>query len=261
MNFRIQTRYDEMCLCLKIVVKTPTTVRIKICDETKNKIIFTNRTKAVRNEEIFYIRMPLTSDSIILSVYDDRIGNLPKEQEKNITVISCQKQPLEKRMDVVDISNKSISEFVDFAQRFCFNASYLETGKSYQSDNGEFIIEYLDVITNKDGRALTTPARINQSTGRIQVAKKYIDEYTIPMRFAILCHEFSHYYVNDDIHDESEADINGLLIYLGLGYPRIEGYEAFYKVFMDAPSEANGKRFQRIDNFIRNFEKNKMVIR
>jgi hypothetical protein len=61
--------------------------------------------------------------------------------------------------------------------------------------------------------------------------------------------------------NESEADINGLLIYLGLGYPRIEGYEAFYKVFMDAPSEANGKRFQRIDNFIRNFEKNKMVIR
>jgi hypothetical protein len=47
------------------------------------------------------------------------------------------------------------------------------------------------------------------------------------MRFAILCHEFSHFYVNDNMDDESEADINGLLIYLGLGYPRIEGYQAF----------------------------------
>jgi hypothetical protein len=261
MNFRIQTRYDEMCLCLKIAVKMPTTIRIKIYDEQKNKIIFTNRTKNVRSEEVFYIVMPLTSESVILSVYDDKVGNVPKDQEKNITIVSCDKQPLEKRMDVVDISNKSISEFVNFAQRFCFNASYLPVGKSYQSDNGEFVIEYLDVITNKDGRALTTPARISKSTGRIQIAKKYIDEYTIPMRFAILCHEFSHYYVNDDMDNESEADINGLLIYLGLGYPRIEGYKAFYKVFMDAPSEANGKRFQRIDNFIRNFEKNKMVIR
>jgi hypothetical protein len=261
MNFRIQTKYDEMCLCLKIAVKMPTKVRIKICDETKDKIVFTNRTKQVKSEETFYIRMPITSESVILSVYDDKLGNLPKDQEKNISIVSCDKQPLEKRMDVVDISNKSISEFVNFAQRFCFNASYLGTGKSYQSDNGEYVIEYIDVITNKDGKALTTPARISKSTGRIQVAKKYIDGYTIPMRFAILCHEFSHYYVNDDMDNESEADINGLLIYLGLGYPRIEGYEAFYTVFMDAPSEGNKKRFERIDNFIRNFEKNKMVIR
>lgn len=261
MNFRINTKYDEMCLCIKISVKTPANVRIKIYDEKKDKIVFTNRTKLVKKEETFYIRMPMTSDSIILSVYDDKIGNLPKSEETNITVVSCDKQALEKRMDVVDISNKSVSKFVEFAQRFCYNASYLETGKSYQSDNGEFIIEYLPVIVNKDGKALTTPARISKNTGRIQVAKKYIDSYTIPMRFAILCHEFSHYYVNDNMEDESEADINGLLIYLGLGYPRIEGYEAFYTVFMDAPSEANGKRFQRIDNFIRNFEKNKMVIR
>jgi hypothetical protein len=261
MNFRIQTKYDEMCLCLKVAVKTPANIRIKIFDEQKNKVIFTDRTKMVNTEETFYIRMPLTSDSVILSVYDDKIGNLPKDKEQNITIVSCDKEPLEKRMDVVDISNHNVKEFVDFAQRFCYNASYLETGKSYQSDNGEFIIEYLPVITNSQGKELTTPARISKSTGRIQVAKKYIDEYTIPMRFAILCHEFSHYYVNNNMDDESEADINGLLIYLGLGYPRIEGYEAFYKVFKTADSEANGKRFQRIDNFIRNFEKNKMVIR
>jgi hypothetical protein len=61
--------------------------------------------------------------------------------------------------------------------------------------------------------------------------------------------------------NESEADINGLLIYLGFGYPRIEGYQAFLEVFKDAPNDSNKKRFDRIDKFIRNFEKNKMVIR
>jgi len=261
MNFRIQTRHEEMCLRIEVVCSKPSVVRIKIYDEEKPKIVFTNRYKTVSSSETFYVRLPITSKSIILSVYDDKKGNTPEIEEKNIKVSSIEKIPLEKRMDVVDIQNKSVRHFVDFAQRFCFNAPYLETNKTYQSDNGEFMIEYLQQIKNKDGRVLGTPARISRVTGRIQVSKAKFDEYTVPMRFAILCHEFSHYYVNDDMDDESEADINGLLIYLGLGYPRIEGYQAFLEVFKDAPSKNNKKRFDRIDSFIRNFEKNKMVIR
>lgn len=261
MNFRINTRYDEMCLAIKVKTKTPTVVRIKIYDEAKPKIVFTDRYKTVTNTEMFYVRLPITSENVVLSVYDDRKGNTPKEQEKNIEVISVDKTPLEKRMDVVDIKNSNVKHFVDFAQRFCYNSPYLETNKSYQSDNGEFMIEYVPVITNKDGRQLATPARISKVTGRIQVSKKQFDEYTVPMRFAILCHEFSHFYVNEDMDNESEADINGLLIYLGLGYPRIEAFQAFLEVFKDTPSEQNKKRYDRINNFIRNFEKNKMVIR
>jgi hypothetical protein len=261
MNFRIQTRYDEMCLKVVVKVKTPTKVTIKIVDEEKSKIVFTDRYKTIHNTETFYIRLPLTSNSVVLSVYDESKGNLSKEQEKNISVVSIEKTPLEKRMDVVDIKNKNVAYFVDFAQRFCFNSSYLKPNKSYQSDNGQYIIEYLPTIVSSNGKELTTPARISKVSGRIQVSKKQFDKYTIPMRFAILCHEFSHFYVNEDMDNESEADINGLLIYLGLGYPRIEGYQAFLEVFKDAPNESNKKRFDRIDNFIRNFEKNKMVIR
>jgi hypothetical protein len=184
-----------------------------------------------------------------------------KEKENNIKILSIDKTPLEKRMDVVDITNQSVAYFVDFAQRFCFNSAYLATGKTYQSDNGAIMIEYVDTIKNAQGRVLTTPARISKVTGRIQVSKKEFDNYTVPMKFAILCHEFSHFYLNDDMDNESEADINGLLIYLGLGYPRIEGYQAFLEVFKDAPNQANKNRFDIIDNFIKNFEKNKMVIR
>ena len=261
MNFRIQTKYDEMCLKVVVKVKTPTIVTIRIFDEQKPKIVFTDRYKTIHNTETFYIRLPLTSDSVILSVYDNKKGNLSKEQENNISVVSIDKTPLEKRMDVVDIKNKNVAYFVDFAQRFCFNSSYLQPNKSYQSDNGQYVIEYLPTIVNSAGKELTTPARISKVSGRIQVSKKQFDKYTIPMRFAILCHEFSHFYVNDDMENESEADINGLLIYLGLGYPRIEGYQAFLEVFKDAPNESNKKRFDRINAFIRNFEKNKMVLR
>lgn len=261
MNYRLQTKYDEMCLAIKVSVTTPAKVRIKIYDEEKPLIVFTDRYKTVRSQEIFYVRMPLTSKSVIVSIYDDAKGNSPKAKETNIKVISVDKTPLEKRMDVVDISDSNVAHFVDFAQRFCFNSPYLEVNKTYQSDNGAIMIEYVDVIKGAGGKTLTTPARISKVTGRIQVSKKEFANYTVPMKFAILCHEFSHFYLNEDTDNESEADINGLLIYLGLGYPRIEGYQAFLEVFKDAPSQQNKVRYDIIDNFIKNFEKNKMVIR
>lgn len=260
MNYRLQTKYDEMCLVVKVGVTVPCKVRIKIYDEEKPLIVFTDRFKTVKNQETFYLRLPLTSKSVILSVYDDSKGNLPKEKENNVKILSVDKTPLEKRMDVVDIRNSDVANFIEFAQRFCFNSPYLDVNKTYKSDNGALLIEYLPTIKNSQGRELTTPARTSHTNGRIQVSKKVFEGYTVPMKFAILCHEFSHFYLNEDMHNETEADINGLLIYLGLGYPRIEAYEAFYKVFDSAPSEQNGKRFKIVDNFIRNFEKNKMVL-
>lgn len=83
---------------------------------------------------------------------------------------------------------------------------------------------------------------------------------TVPMRMAILLHEFSHYYVNDDMANEIEADLNGLLIYLGLGYPRIEAHEAFLKVFISTPSEQNKLRYDRLSKFINEFEKNNYIV-
>jgi hypothetical protein len=261
MNFRLDTRFEEMCLVIKVAVNMPTKVRLKIFDEEKPKIVFTNRYKTVNSDYTFYVRMPITSKSIIVSIYDDKLGNKPQEQEKNIKVVSVDKTSLQKRIDVVDINDPTIAYFVDFAQRFCFNAPYLESNKSYQSDNGNFIIEYLPTIIDSKGKELTTPARISRMTGRIQVSKKQFDQYTIPMRFAILCHEFSHFYINEDMRDETEADINGLLIYLGLGYPRIEAFEAFLEVFERYPSQENKKRYDKIKNFIDNFENNNIVFK
>ena len=80
------------------------------------------------------------------------------------------------------------------------------------------------------------------------------------MRMAILLHEFAHFYLNKNIDDETEADLNGLLIYLGLGYPRIEGYEAFLQVFEGSPTAENKKRYDVINEFIQNFEKKKFVM-
>jgi hypothetical protein len=76
---------------------------------------------------------------------------------------------------------------------------------------------------------------------------------------AILLHEFSHVYLNDNVDDEVEADLNGLLIYLGLGYPRIEAFEVFAKTFDGAPTEQNKIRYDKIVNFIDDFENQKIA--
>jgi hypothetical protein len=155
-----------MCLVIKLAVNTPTIVRIKIFDELKPKIVFTDRYKTVSTEETFYVRLPLTSNNIVISIYDDKRGNIPKEQERNIRILSIDKTPLEKRLDVIDIKNRTVASFVDFAQRFCFNSAYLQAGKSYQSDDGEFLIELLPTIFGKNGNELSTPARISKVTAK-----------------------------------------------------------------------------------------------
>jgi hypothetical protein len=48
---------------------------------------------------------------------------------------------------------------------------------------------------------------------------------------------------------------------LGLGYPRIEAYQAFLETFKNSPSELNKRRYQVIDKFINDFESMNMVIK
>ena len=71
------------------------------------------------------------------------------------------------------------------------------------------------------------------------------------MRMAILLHEYSHYYLNTNPSDESQADLNGLNIYLKLGYPRIDIYNVFLNVFKRSPSKENKKRFEKLDRFVK----------
>jgi hypothetical protein len=139
--------------------------------------------------------------------------------------------------------------------------SELEPEETYRSDDGEYFIQLKQQIRDANGKVLGTPARIGRQTGVIQVSKTQFEAFTIPMRMAILLHEFSHFYLNEKMDDEMEADLNGLLIYLGLGYPRIEAYQAFLETFKNAPSNLNKKRYDMINNFINNFEKMDIVIK
>lgn len=259
MNYKVNTRYEQLTLGVTVQTNQPCKVRIKVVDAEKPLTCFTDRYKTVSGVSKFFVRMPLTPNTVLISVYNEATGNVPKEQERTCKVINIQKLGLEKRMDEVDINSYSVMSFVDFAQKFSFNASYLKPN-TYVSDALNYKIELLPTIIGQNGNELPTPARISKSTGRIQVSKRLFDNYTVPMRMAILLHEFAHFYLNENIDDEVEADLNGLLIYLGLGYPRIEGYQAFLEVFETNPTKQNKNRYDVINEFIRDFENKKMVL-
>lgn len=259
MKYRITTAHSP--ITLKVVVKTdsPKKVRLKVYDSENPNRIFTDRYKTIKDEEELFVRMPLSPDKAVVEVIP-KDGDL-KAKDTGIKLISVEKVPLERRIDVADISNPKIKSFVEFAQRFVFNTDELDPETYYTSADREYYINLLSKITDKNGQELNTPARISKRTGIIQVSKKSFDKMTIPMRLAILCHEFSHFYLNETMDDEVEADLNGLLIYLGLGYPRIEAYQAFLETFKGVPSEQNKERYDTIHRFINEFETMNMVIK
>lgn len=258
MKYRITTNHAPVTIKVVIVTDSPQKVRLKVYDEENPKRVFTNRYKTITGEEALFVRMPLSPNKAVVEVMGNK--DLVKKGEKeHFKLKSVEKQPLERRIDVGDISNGQIRSFVEFAQRFAFNVDELEPA-IYTSADRNYYINLLPTIQGKNGGEMNTPARISKRTGVIQVSKKAFEPMTIPMRLAILMHEFSHFYLNETMDDEIEADLNGLLIYLGLGYPRIEAYQAFLETFKGVPSEQNKTRYDVINKFINDFEKMNMVI-
>lgn len=256
---KIITRYAPLTLCVELRTEVPTKLHLLVYDAKDSKRKFTQRYKTVTGNETLYVRMPLSPDVAVVEVYADR-GGIAKKQDDSFEIVKVYKKGLERRFDVNDIGNAKIRSFVKFAQKFSFNVQNLEPEEVYKSDDGRYFIDLKQTIKDGQGKVLTTPARIGRRTGIIQVSKKQFTDFTIPMRMAILLHEFSHFYLNEKMDDEMEADLNGLLIYLGLGYPRIEAYQAFLETFKNAPSKLNKNRYDMINKFINDFEKMDIVI-
>ena len=160
------------------------------------------------------------------------------------------------KFGIEKIMDKNVSSFAKFSDDFSENAGILSAQNSiYISPDGKFRINYVDVIKDMQGNPLPTPARINSKTKIIEIAKKYYLGYTVPGRKAINWHEFSHLWRNFNAADEVEADKNAIMIYLGMGNPKIEAFNVFLKVFKNRPSDGNVNRYNEIYGFIKNFDK------
>lgn len=252
MNFKMWCRYEPCKVRVRVRTNKPIKIRLIAFDKDQANTKFIDAAKIVNGEEDLFIRMPLAPNNLVIKVYNDAVGNRPKEEEDTFEVVGIKKEELDVTLSKTKMDTTLVRSFVNFAQKFSYNAGWLPP-KDYYSTTRQFKIEYLPVIKSMQGKILATPARISTQNGRIQISQQAFVPFTIPMRMAILLHEFSHFYVNSDISDEVEADLNALTIYLGLGYPVKEAYAAFGETFIGAPTELNKKRYDILNSYIREY--------
>lgn len=265
MNFTFATQNQPCTLCIKVRSLKPCTVRLQVYDYERPNTLLTNRFKIFKNaaEEFdFYVQMPTASPRHTgILIFDDAIGDRPVEQETSFEVIGgaggIKKYGPPKKLDIAQLKSPDVEEFMDFAWKFCFNLSTLASnppGELYCSSSKKYQIQLTPILTDESGVEVSTPARINRFTNVIEVSKRKFLTLTVPGRICILCHEYSHKYLNNEASDELEADLNGLTIYLAEGYPRIEAFEVFINTFYALPSDENLQRFKHIEDFIARFD-------
>jgi hypothetical protein len=237
-----------------ILTQSAEVLCLKVYDPYQKNTVFTERKKTITGKESLFVRMPLSSNVINIQVYNEKNGDLPSNEDKTFKILAVKMLDLDITLPQTKMDTAEVTSFVRFAQKFCFNAGWIDANKDYVSSNGKYKIEYLRyIVSSKSGQKMQTPARISTKDGRIQVSQEAFVPFTIPMRMAILLHEFSHYFINSDMSNEVEADLNGITIYLGLGYPIKEVYSAFGETFVGYPTEENKKRYDIINTFIKNY--------
>jgi len=234
----------ESCtLAITLYSEGKNSFSLDVYSADNEEMLFTSRTGEITGEGTYYVMMPLCPETAVIEINSDgdvvEIDNIEVDD-----IITDYSDELFHREDVVS--------FIEFAEDFSLNAADLETEMSYYSDDEVYLINYLSQIT-ENGELQPTPARISQVDGRIEVSKADFMRYTIPMRMAILLHEFSHFYLNEDMSNEVEADRNSLILYMGMGYPRIDAYNVYLDVFENSPTEGNKDRYEKLHNIFNNY--------
>lgn len=263
MNWYYNSNKEQLTYFIEVYAKKPVRLRIVVEDLiSKNPVKvrpytqYTNRAADVTGYDKFYIRMPLSPVWSLISVYDERTGNTKNDPNLKVTL---HKVDFKKKITDIYRARIEVREFIRFAEWFCEKAGILSAGKSvYLSPDNRFRIEYVDDIRDEYGKVLSTPARIGADDGIIEISANQFRKFSIPRRMAVLLHEYAHVYINTSPDKETEADLNALFIYLGLGYPRIEAYYTFTRVFGRSGNEHNKaeyiKRYKLIEEFIDNFD-------
>jgi hypothetical protein len=265
MRYIIQTLYKSCTLRIDVVAKKQCQINVEVCDTKMANTYFMRRSRDFVPEEkqSFYVQMPLTGKAIFASIFegDNRDSKPVSFEIKKVVLL-----PPTRQLDVVNWFDKNIRYFVPFAERFCFNAGVLPsyTDRNYTNKpkgiRGMFFtgpvfeIKYSTTIFDEGSGEPLTPARVAIDDRIIEVSKAKFVNMTVPMRLCILLHEFSHLWINKEMTNEEEADLNGLKIYLSKGYSPIEAHETFLSTFYSSQTEKNFARYEKINNYIDEYE-------
>ena len=246
--------------------KKPIDVRLKLVSHKPNNLIKTvvydADTKRVYSERIdkltgskeVIIKLPLTSDKMIIESFTKDNGRKPMGMDKSFElIINPKKDMMPLKTYAVDMGTGD-TEFMNFIKKFITDLPHLSDSKSvYRSPSGKFKIVLFDKLKSYNGEYLPTPCMIGTKSGTIEASKNYLMDMSVNQAVGVLSHEYGHYYKNPlsnrPVSDEFGADLNGMTIFLGNGFGQAEYLNAFKKVFKGADSEQNRQRYRVMRGF------------
>lgn len=265
MRIPVNTNYKPCMLAITVQSKGQIEIRLRVAHAYQPNTDYTDRTGPVNGKQVFYVRMPIPPQTVVVQIYNKAIGDQQKGADKTFDVVDYKIMELDTFPQIYDSKNPLIQEGVKFLKQFSERAAILSAGhigSVYQSDQKRFRIDYVDAILDrretiltKDGKEVpnprlgeeqSTPARISRDRGIIEWAKPACLKYAVPYRFGITCHEIGHFYINENPRDEFEADRNGIKIMIGCGFGFIDACDAFLSVFEGSPSDQNAQRTNQV---------------
>jgi hypothetical protein len=256
----INTDNNSFCLYVQIRCEGTKKIRIWAEDLGKKNSKYADREVLVEGSRKIYLSFPVAPKRLVLCAVDT--ANV---QSKDFEITTMQTQLRDFNIWIDEESRDFLKLALNFSQVCGFEPASNQ-GRIFTDEDKKFSIKYFDIIRDyASGKTLNTPARIGHNTGRIEIAKAKFDSYTIPMRMAILLHEFSHVFKNPkiglNVSDEIGADINALYIYLGLGFSKIDAICVYANVFLKAQTQGNVERMRKIMDYINKFEQEDFAYR
>lgn len=271
------TNNTQQCLVVKVATNQPTQVRCRVYHANKVPVLnqyvegrpftdYFNHIQNIRGNGFFYVRLPQCPKTVLVEISDVRTGGatIAGAGAGNVKMVPFDDKhmigtlPLKTKPSVFDYKNKNLQEAVRHFQWLSEYMGVLSSGGSVYGSMPTFHVrvdvhDYL--IDRKTHKLIENgPARIGEETKIIEIAKEVVKYYTVQQRMAIDMHEYGHGYLNKNMADETEADLNSLRILIGLGYSRSEIAKVFLKVFDKFQTEMNLRRWNIIRDFIANFE-------
>jgi len=249
----LNSNNEQFSLVITIKTKGEKTFRVWAEDLDKVNSKYADRVVKVNGDRKIFFSFPVSPKKLFFAVVNK--DNL-QDTDFEVSLIQT---PLKKYNIWLDDNTKSFLKLAIPFSQVCGFENASPQGRIFKSKDNKFTIKFFDIIKDyATGKIMNTPARIGHQSGRIEVSKVKFDKYTIPMRMAILLHEFSHVYKNPkidlEISNEIGADINALYIYLGLGFSKIDAITVYAKVFLKAQTKGNVERMRKIMDYINKFE-------
>jgi hypothetical protein len=248
MVFDLYPNSKPFNMLLSFRILRPVKLHISVYDRQTKRIYADRRLKLDKSGGIL-IKLPIVPEELTAKIYSP--GEADQFTLEKIKVLPDTHCPLS-----LSASDKN---FIRFIKWFATRIESLEAGEKgtlYQSEG--FSILLLDTI--KEGNIeLTTPARIARTNGIIEVSKKTVKDYTVPMIMVMLLHEYAHKYKNPEygkeVENEITADIIAAHIALNLGFDPGEVAGCFRAVFAKKDTDLNRRRMGAVEDFIRLFNR------